>query len=112
MSRTRVLRRPPATFAEYNLPIPHFRFTNFVTILPLAVNVAVGKPEYEDVPYGGHKAKNGMNVNTWDESDDDASRTPEGDVAPKVSATALSKSSITSQSPPGREHWTQPWDSI
>jgi len=68
--------------------------------------VAVGKPPFEVVPYGGHKAKNGMKENTWDESDDDESRTSEEDDVPKVSATAISRSSIIFQSPPSQQKCT------
>jgi hypothetical protein len=68
--------------------------------------VAVGKPPFKVVPYGGHKAKNGLKENTWDESDDDESRTSEEDDLPKVSANAFSRSSIIFQSPPRHETCT------
>jgi hypothetical protein len=50
------------------------------------VGVAVGKPPFEDAPYGDDKAKDGMvQKNTWDESDEEDFRSSEEDVIPRVS---------------------------
>jgi hypothetical protein len=68
--------------------------------------VAVGKPPFEVVPYGGHKAKNGMKENTWDESDDDESRSSEEDDVPKVSATGFLRPSVIFQRPPSQKKCT------
>jgi hypothetical protein len=52
------------------------------------------------VPYGGQKAKHGAKVNTWDESDEEESRSSEEEIVPKVGATVLNKAVLTPQSPP------------
>jgi hypothetical protein len=64
------------------------------------VGIAVGGPPYDVVPYGGHKAKHGAKLNTWDESDEEESGSSEEEIVPKVSATVVNKALLTPQSPP------------
>ncbi len=72
-------------------------------ICPLEVGVTVGKPAYDIVPYGGHKAKNGAKENTWDDSEDEELRISEDDIVPPVSLILFLKgTTIAPQSRPSR----------
>lgn len=70
------------------------------------MGIAVGGPPYDVVPYGGQKAKHGAKLNTWDESDEEESRSSEEEIVQKVSATVFNRALLTSQSPPSGHKFT------